>query len=318
MAVNICHRHAHSLKKEGHTKIIELDLSTKMKAQHKMINLKRVDVLRIERKTRDVGFGLDGLGTDEFNIDSETEDENSDVDGDNTFSDGGDLYGKDKKGFPKTASGRAKTLRGRNERVMAPEECRAHLRRLFANEKVMCSLIFGRHGPLAPVNADSLSFASADMFFMECILVSPTRFRPPAKLGDTLFEHPQNELLSRVLVTSYRIRDLNDELQKASQKNSSVDDISRKRMLSALLESLIQLQSDVNSFIDSSKNPVRPRQGKLPPAGVKQNLEKKDGLFRMHMMVCYAFLYEKLIVVVTIDLRVNASTLLHAPLFLQT
>jgi DNA-directed RNA polymerase I subunit RPA1 len=28
------------------------------------------------------------------------------------------------------------------------------------------------------------------------------------------------------------------------------------------------------------------RMGKLPPAGVKQGLEKKEGLFRKHMMVC--------------------------------
>ncbi|KAJ3001154.1 hypothetical protein NUW54_g6613 [Trametes sanguinea] len=148
----------------------------------------------------------------------------------------------------------------------------------------MCSLLFGRHGPLAPVNQNNLSLASADMFFLEVLPVSPTRFRPPAKMGEMLFEHPQNELLSKVLTTSYRLRDLNNNLRAASVKGSNVDEASRRRILQSLLDTLIQLQVDVNSYIDSSKNPTPIRQGRLPPAGVKQGLEKKEGLFRKHMM----------------------------------
>lgn len=190
-----------------------------------------------------------------------------------------------KETLPKTASGKVKTSRGRNERVMPPEECRAHLRRLFDVCPIICSLLFGRHGPFAPLSRDGLSLASPDMFFMDVLFVPPTRFRPPAKLGDTLFENPQNELLARVLNTSYRLRDLNTELVTASAKTSTVDKASRRRLLGSLLEALVQLQVDVNSFLDSNKNPQPLRQGKLPPPGVKQGLEKKEGLFRKHMMV---------------------------------
>jgi DNA-directed RNA polymerase I subunit RPA1 len=105
-------------------------------------------------------------------------------------------------------------------------------------------------------------------------------------MGDTLFEHPQNELLTKVLTTSYRLRDLNAELQAASLKDAMQKDPKvHSRIFGELLEALVQLQIDVNSFIDSGKNPAPVRQGKLPPAGVKQGLEKKEGLFRMHMMV---------------------------------
>jgi DNA-directed RNA polymerase I subunit RPA1 len=193
-------------------------------------------------------------------------------------------------GPPRAANGKVKTTRGRNERVMAPEECRAHLRLLFRNCPTICSLIFGRHGPFAPLNAAGLSLASADMFFIEVIPVPPTRFRPPAIMGETLFEHPQNELLAKVLNTSYRLRDLNADLHAASVKQSGVDDTTRRRLFSALLEALVQLQTDVNSFMDSNKNPTPVRNGKLPPAGVKQGLEKKEGLFRKHMMVRINFL----------------------------
>ena len=187
--------------------------------------------------------------------------------------------------LPKSASGKVKTSRGRNERVMPPAEARAHLRRLFERESVMCSLLFGRHGPFAPLSPHNLSLASADMFFLEVLPVTPTRFRPPAKMNDMLFEHPQNELLTRVLVTSYTLRDLNESLRSASAKSSTADEAAKNKLLQGLLDNLIQLQVHVNSFIDSSKNPQPVRQGKLPPPGVKQLLEKKEGLFRKHMMV---------------------------------
>lgn len=209
--------------------------------------------------------------------------EPSDEEGEATFTDEEENTNRN-QALPKSASGKAKTIRGRNERVMPPEECRAHLRRLFDNEKPICALMFGRHGPHAVVSVDRLSPASADMFFLDCLLVTPTRFRPPAKMGETLFEHPHNELLSKVLTTTFSLRDQNADLLKSQAKDSTVDEATRRRLLSRLLETLVQLQVDVNSFIDSSKNPVKMRQGKLPTPGVKQNLEKKEGLFRMHMM----------------------------------
>lgn len=219
--------------------------------------------------------------------------------------------------LPKAANGRVKTARGRNERVMAPEECRAHLRRLFHNEAIMCALLFGRHGPFAPLSPDQLSFASADMFFMDVIPVSPTRFRPPAKMGETLFEHPQNELLARILNTSYRMRDLNVNLRDASQKGPDYDAATRKTIMSALLERLVQLQIDVNSFMDSSKNPQIVRQGKLPPAGVKQGLEKKEGLFRKHMMVRNSSVSCVCKYALNHVHRANVSIMLRDPSFLQ-
>lgn len=47
---------------------------------------------------------------------------------------------------------------------------------------------------------------------------------------------------------------------------------------------MLNLQVCVNSLIDSTKNPMIVRGGKEPPAGIKQVLEKKEGLFRKNMM----------------------------------
>ena len=279
--------HAYTYRKEGHTKVIEYDLSVKQKAQ---LSRRRPDVLLAEKAgnlvrqlNEDIDMEASETGQGEEKEDGE-EDEEEEEDEDE--GDGDEIAPKPKEPqLPRAANGKTKTSRGRNERVVAPEECRAHLRRLFTNEAMMCSLLFGRHGPFAPISKDQLSLASADMFFLDVIPVAPTRFRPPAKLGEVLFEHPQNELLSKVLNTSYRMRDLNLGLRDLSQKTGNVDEGARKTLMSALLDRLVQLQVDVNSFMDSSKNPAPVRQGKLPPAGVKQGLEKKEGLFRKHMMV---------------------------------
>ncbi|KAI6130350.1 hypothetical protein EDD16DRAFT_1689702 [Pisolithus croceorrhizus] len=241
-----CGAFGYTFRKEGFTKIVEYDLPIKQKNQHIALGLRRPDVL-ISQMQRDMAY------SDEEDVEPSP---------------------KEKESLPRTASGRVKTSRGRNERVMAPEECRAHLRRLFANCPLMCSLLFGRHGPFTPLSRDGLTRASPDIFFMEAIPVPPTRFRPPAKMGDMLFEHSQNELLAKILSTSYRLRDLTLDLQISSSKSST----------GSLLETLVQLQVDCNSFIDSNKNPAPCTSRKLPPPGVKQGLEKKEGLFRKHMM----------------------------------
>ncbi|KAG2154984.1 uncharacterized protein EDB93DRAFT_1130600 [Suillus bovinus] len=279
-----CGAFAYTFRKEGFTKIIEYDLSVKQKNQHRAISLKRPDVLLFQQQAADASKSR-SEPSNTMDVDSESD---SEPEGEPTYSDEEEELQATrllkKNDLPRAANGKVKTTRGRNERVMAPEECRAHLRLLFRNCPEICSLIFGRHGPFSPLNAAGLSLASADMFFMEVIPVPPTRFRPPATMGETLFEHPQNELLAKVLNTSYRLRDLNADLHAASVKQSGIDDTTRRRLFSALLEGLVQLQADVNSFMDSNKNPTPVRNGKLPPAGVKQGLEKKEGLFRKHMM----------------------------------
>ncbi|KAF5321315.1 hypothetical protein D9619_000650 [Psilocybe cf. subviscida] len=279
-----CGSVAYTYRKEGHIKVIEYDLSPKQKAQ---LTRKRPDVLLAEKAGSLSAAVAKATGAEDVEMGDASEDEEEE-EGDEEDDEGDDVMSDAEKNnepaLPRAANGKVKTSRGRNERVVAPEECRAHLRRLFKNEAIMCALIFGRHGPFAPLSPEQLSFASPDMFFMDVIPVSPTRFRPPAKMADTLFEHPQNELLARVLQTSYRMRDLNISLREASTKTSGVDEATRKSIMLKLLEGLVQLQIDVNSFMDSSKNPQIVRQGKLPPAGVKQGLEKKEGLFRKHMM----------------------------------
>ena len=284
---------SYTFRKEGYTKIIEYDLSSKQKGQ---LIKKRPDVLLMEKmgpsSTNRASQPRADMDVDESPSEEQDEGEylgfDSEVEEDESSS---PTKAKDVT-LPKSASGRVKTKRGRNERVIAPEECRAHLRLLFRNEAVACSLIYGRHGPYARITQDQLCYASADMFFMEVIPVTPTRFRPPAKMGENLFEHPQNELLSQVLKTSGLMRDTNAQLRSLLQTKDTHDEAERRKLMSSLLDHLVQLQVNINSFIDSTKNPAVVQNGKLPPAGIKQILEKKEGLVRKHMMVSISLLFE--------------------------
>jgi DNA-directed RNA polymerase I subunit RPA1 len=210
-------------------------------------------------------------------------------------------------GPARTASGQIKGSRGRNERVMAPAEVRNTLRLVFQKESELCSLMFGRHGsPLAIQGRIIAPSILADMFFMDVMPVPPTRFRPASKMNGELFENAQNSLLTAVISTTQRIRELNQrcinyaKMEKGEMIMDELSKIEGKRAFEQLLETLIRLQHDVNSFMDSSKNPTLMRQGKLPPPGVKQLLEKKEGLFRKHMMVSIKTSS-------TADLRVNES-----------
>lgn len=330
-----CNAHAHAFRKEGSIKIIEYSLTPKQEAQHNALGLSRPDVLKeqavVDKNAREALKKQTQASKDSDSSSDEDEDDGEDTqsnNGDITMNDSNDVNGdvnlddeEDIAAIKANNKNNAALLK-RSERVVPASEVQAHLHRLFTNEKELTSMIFSRHGPF-PTNE-----AMADIFFMSAIPVPPTRFRPAARMGDTLMEHPQNELLGAVLQTSLRIRDYNNEMSALNDKdyaqtmaaNSSLGEngikIIRDRTYQRLLEELITLQHGINSFIDSSKNPARLPQGREPTPGVKQVLEKKEGLFRKHMMgkrVNYAARS-----VISPDVNIETSEIGVPPVFAKT
>ena len=151
-------------------------------------------------------------------------------------------------------------------------EVRSIMRALFNTEASIIDVLF--HSK--PLSAQSLT---ADMFFIQALVVPATRFRLPSKLGEEIHENSQNELLTKVLNTSLLIRDLNDQFSSLT-KDLSIDE--KKIIFNRLMNAFVTLQNDVNGFIDSTKN--QNVSTKAPTPGIKQALEKKEGLFRKHMM----------------------------------
>jgi len=287
-----CTAFGNTFRKEKAIKIIEYDLTPKQKMANQAANLRKtspsfgkiVNKRKPKADADDEGIeGSEGSGPSEDEAMDVDEEEQEESEGDMDEDEG--IVGD---GIARTASGQVKGTRGRNERVMAPAEVRGHLRRLFELEREICTLLYGRHG--APSATHVTPPPVADMFFMDVIPVTPTRFRPPARMGDDLFENSQNSLLNAVISSCIRTLEINQNLMDLERQDKSEElmeqlkKLDKNRTFELLLESLIKLQNDVNSFMDSTKNPTVMKQGKLPPQGVKQLLEKKEGLFRKHMM----------------------------------
>ncbi|CAK7917267.1 DNA-directed RNA polymerase I subunit Rpa190p [[Candida] anglica] len=153
-------------------------------------------------------------------------------------------------------------------------EVRNILRAVFLKEQAIIQKLFHSR----PLSTETVS---ADIFFLQALVVPATRFRLPSKLGDEIHENAQNELLSNILKTSLLIRDLNDQIVQQQGKGSPAEQ--RRITFNRLMNGFVTIQNDVNAFIDSTKNQNAPA-GKLPNPGIKQALEKKEGLFRKHMM----------------------------------
>ncbi|KAI8987844.1 hypothetical protein BDF20DRAFT_814125 [Mycotypha africana] len=173
-----------------------------------------------------------------------------------------------------------KGFNSNGQRFMTNYEVRKLVQALFEKEGEATTLLFGARDPRTPTH---IKTASYHMFFIETLAVAPTRFRPPSVMGDKVFESPQNELLSGILKGCHLVRDFSEDLKQASNEDP-VDKAKLERIRNNFVESIINLQHAVNSFIDSTKNPAQVQQGKTNPPGIRQALEKKEGLFRKHMM----------------------------------
>ncbi|KAF9193699.1 hypothetical protein BGZ51_002363 [Haplosporangium sp. Z 767] len=280
-----CASFSPTFRKDGYAKIFEKPLSKKHAMYNTAQGREQTNVLAAPAKKL-------AMSSDSESASEHTEDEDEDEDDDANMSSETDEDEKKKKKKAKKAKEPAVKKKSRNindsddedamelkddNKYLTPLHIRNTLRRLFEVEQEMCALLYGANGPKMQKKYSKV--VKADIFFLEILPVAPTRFRPASVMGDKLFENPQNEHLGKILNTCERLRDLTStsKADEASQKT-------QKPSFKYLIDAWIQLQHDVNSLIDSTKNPTIMRGGKLPPAGIRQGLEKKEGLFRKHMM----------------------------------
>lgn len=153
-----------------------------------------------------------------------------------------------------------------------------HMELLWDKERPILDILYG-------VLKNGRKVSSPDMFFLKVISVPPTKFRPSSKMGEMLFEHPQNINLTEILRSNMTLSNLQKQERDAiegCQGDSKLIAAKRNDFLKYTLDAWIKLQSNVEFLIDSSAAPAA--QGKIAPPGIRQLLEKKEGLFRKHMM----------------------------------
>ncbi|KAF7505883.1 hypothetical protein GJ744_012418 [Endocarpon pusillum] len=155
------------------------------------------------------------------------------------------------------------------QRFLTGNEVHAALDLLIKREQKVFNLIYNnRPGPEATV-------ISADMFFITHILVPPNRYRPAKLQGDAITQAQQNTSLVKILQANDIVRQIQREMQNPEENVSA-----RRRGHGELIRAMVNLQRAVNGLIDQAPRPAR----RENEQGIKQTLEKKDGLFRMNMM----------------------------------
>jgi len=136
------------------------------------------------------------------------------------------------------------------DNYMHASEVQAQVRRTWATNPELCNSIFAVHGP--------------EIYFVQAVPIPPNRFRPPMHLGGMVVEHVQNGYLNSILQANETLRN------NFASKNEA-----------RAYTTWIELQTHFNCLIDSSKDPSS---NPNPPLGIRQLLERKEGIFRKHMM----------------------------------
>lgn len=143
------------------------------------------------------------------------------------------------------------------EKYVSALELTESMKKIWEKESDILNLIWSsiQTGPDVPVHRRS----DSGIFFLEVLFVPPTRFRPVNIVGELATEHPQNIYYLNIL--------------NANQKLL----IDRKSVLTTTdIDSILTLQRNVNSLFQNADT--------TQPSGIKQILEKKQGLFRKNIM----------------------------------
>uniref|UniRef100_A0A8C4V3P1 DNA-directed RNA polymerase subunit n=1 Tax=Falco tinnunculus TaxID=100819 RepID=A0A8C4V3P1_FALTI len=171
---------------------------------------------------------------------------------------------------------------------LTPMTAKEYILALWRNEGFFLRYLFPGMDP-----HESLEF-SPEMFFLDLLVVPPSRYRPINRVGDRLFTNGQTVNLQAVMKDAKMIRKLlvfmaKQQCQPIKIETGDNDDpldhsvltmIPGQTIADKLYNTWIRLQSHVNIVFDSDMDKLMTE--KYP--GIRQLLEKKEGLFRKHMM----------------------------------
>ncbi|XP_041846202.1 DNA-directed RNA polymerase I subunit RPA1 isoform X2 [Melanotaenia boesemani] len=160
---------------------------------------------------------------------------------------------------------------------------REHVSRTWEKEGFFLKCLF-------PGLEEAASGLYPELFFLELLVVPPCRYRPINRLGDQMFTNGQTVNMQAVMKDCGVIRKLLAIIagEKNSEETEAVEQtdqtflagIAGQTLTDKLYNMWVRLQSHVNIVFDSDMDKLM--MDKYP--GVRQILEKKDGLFRKHMM----------------------------------
>nr|XP_013006968.1 DNA-directed RNA polymerase I subunit RPA1 [Cavia porcellus] len=177
---------------------------------------------------------------------------------------------------------------------LTPSSAREHLGAIWKNEGFFLNYLF-----LGLDDVGMKSRFNPSVFFLDFLVVPPSRYRPVNRLGDQMFTNGQTVNLQAVMKDIVLIRKLLALMAQEQQLPTDVEALTDEQkdplvavdrsflsmlpgqsLTDKLYNIWIRLQSHVNIVFDSEMDKLMME--KFP--GIRQILEKKEGLFRKHMM----------------------------------
>ncbi|KAM3079677.1 hypothetical protein ACMFMG_006090 [Clarireedia jacksonii] len=260
-----------SYRKDRYVKIFEKSLSVKDKAKMAQGSYRAVNAVQLvqgEKKSpanRDGDEGIADIDLESNEDDDEGEGDTLDVDGD-VVMDGATKLSTKSRVAPLP------------QRYVDATEVKAALTLLFEKEQEILSLVYNSRS-----SVKKPAVVKADMFFLQTLLVPPNKYRPEARTGvGEIAEAQQNSLYKQILKSADTVNQIYLDIANPNRPAQSAT--LRKRDFADLQEACCSMQDAVNSLIDRDRNPIQGAAGKKNDDGIKQKLEKKEGLFRKNMM----------------------------------
>ncbi|CAL8084171.1 unnamed protein product [Calicophoron daubneyi] len=200
----------------------------------------------------------------------------------------------------------AKSCGSTKDSCLLPEFARLMLRCLWNNDGCLLGLLF----PMLK-SASSNHEHPTDIFFLDNVLLSPSICRLPRYVAGLAYEHPETAVFSRIVKRAECLSNIvqymhqqeenlaEDKSLAETPANTSEAQINTadgaSRAEGALKLATVLLQGAVNGLYDGTSSMIptgldskmdwNSQTGsaiRLP--GIRQRLEKKQGLFRMHIM----------------------------------
>ncbi|CAD5211450.1 unnamed protein product [Bursaphelenchus okinawaensis] len=161
-------------------------------------------------------------------------------------------------------------------------EVRDHFRLLWLNENINLRKLYPFFGFIEEKCEKNCPM---DVLFMETILIPPTKFRPVRFFAGQKYESSSTVIFRKILEADQLLSMVKMSL-KSNKEFMNVKELLEARvhgktLNEKLYSAYVALQQAANNLYDRDANPMSRGNGEK---GLKQILEKKEGLFRMNMM----------------------------------
>ncbi|GFU75945.1 DNA-directed RNA polymerase I subunit RPA1 [Trichonephila clavipes] len=159
-----------------------------------------------------------------------------------------------------------------------PEDAKRHLLQLWENEETFLCHLYK-----ALYSKESSDCRLIDMFFLDAILVPPSRFRRLNFMNGKKYADGQTLILNEILTDSLMMMKIIRKKCNIELSASDEDFLNKcqgKTLIEKFNYTYQKLQRHVTEMFDNDIDKDKNKVSK----GIKQILEKKEGLFRMNMM----------------------------------